>query len=181
VISGTLACRRHRAALVDFVDRRERGPKTPAALDHLARCERCEQEMAEFALTIVALRRAGRELAAVPVPTGIPYRVPAPPLRRDRWSWRLQAGGLLTCAAIVGLVILPRGMTSIISGDVVEPVSRPTVVTPWRVAESRLAARPDARSVSAIVTVPPRYPDGLTRPWKEVPAIDATQREPEPS
>ena len=30
-------------------------------------------------------------------------------------------------------------------------------------------------------TMPPRYPDGLIRPWKEVPATDATQRGPEPS
>ncbi len=71
-MTGTLACRRHRPVLVDFVDRRERGPRTPAALDHLARCERCEQEMAEYALTIVALRRAGREIAAFPVPRGHP-------------------------------------------------------------------------------------------------------------
>ena len=102
------ACRRHRTALIDFVDRRERGPKTPAALDHLARCERCEREMAEFALTIVALRRAGRELAAVPVPCADVARVVPPTPRPSGWSWRLQVGSLLTCAAIVGLVVLPR-------------------------------------------------------------------------
>ena len=77
-MTGTLACRRHRPVLVDFVDRRERGPRTPAALEHLARCERCEEEMADYALTIVALRRAGREIAAFPVPAGIPRRVPSP-------------------------------------------------------------------------------------------------------
>ena len=180
-MTGTLACRRHRPVLVDFVDRRERGPRTPAALEHLARCERCEQEMAEYALTIVALRRAGREIAAFPVPAGIPRRVPSPAMRRDRWSWRLQAGGLLTCAAIVGLVILPHGPTSISPSGAAEPVNRSAVATPWLVAESRLAARPDLRSMAAVGNLPSRYPEGLTRPWKEVPATDATQRGPEPS
>ncbi len=175
------ACRRHRTALIDFVDRRERGPKTPAALDHLARCERCEREMAEFALTIVALRRAGRELAAVPVPCADVARVVPPTPRPRGWSWRLQVGSLLTCAAIVGLVVLPRppSSTSLDAGALWKYRLAPAAA--WRVAEAHLAARPDEPSVAAVGTMPPRYPDGLIRPWKEVPATDATQRGPGPS
>jgi anti-sigma factor RsiW len=174
-MSGS-ACRRHRNALIDFVDRRERTAGTPAALDHLARCERCEHEMAEFALTIVALRRAGREIAAFEVPGASVARIAPPSPRSSGWSWRLQVGSLLTCAAIVGLVILPSGPTSASYGDGTQSDARSTRLIPWRVAESRLARMPDVRSVS-IVTLPQRYPDGLTRPWKEVPASDATPRE----
>ena len=176
------ACRRHRTALIDFVDRRERGPKTPAALDHLARCERCEREMAEFALTIVALRRAGRELAAIPVPCADVARVVPPTPRPSGWSWRLQVGSLLTCAAIVGLVILPHGLPASSSpGDGIVTDSRAVPTAAWRSAESRLAARPDVRPMAAVGSLPRRYPDGLNGPWKEVPTTDATQRGPEPS
>jgi hypothetical protein len=180
IVPGS-ACRRHRTALIDFVDRRERGPRTPAALDHLARCQRCEDDMAGYALTIVALRRAGRELAAVPVPVADVTRVVPPAPRPSGWSWRLQVGGLLTCAAIVGLVVLPRppSSTSPDAGALSE--FRPAPAAAWRLAESRLAARPDVRPMAAIGTLPPRYPDGLTRPWKEVPATDASQHGPEPS
>ncbi len=98
------------AALLDFVDRRERGPSTPAALEHLAACERCERELAEVALTIIALRRAGRELRARPVPTADAARIAASAApATGRWPWRLQLGRLLASAAIVALVVAPTG------------------------------------------------------------------------
>lgn len=171
------ACRRHRNALIDFVDRRERSAGTPAALDHLARCERCESEMAEYALTIVALRRAGREIAAYAVPAATVARVVPRAPRQSGWSWRMQVGGLLTGAAIVGLVILPRGPMSAAYGDGSQSDSHTSRTSSWRLAESRLARTADVPSMS-IPNLPPRYPDGLTRPWKEVPATDATPREP---
>ena len=59
MIAADTACRRHRPVLVDLVDHGERGPATPAALDHLATCRPCERELTELALTIAALRRAG--------------------------------------------------------------------------------------------------------------------------
>jgi hypothetical protein len=179
VIAPGSACRRHRTALIDFVDRRERGPRTPAALDHLERCERCERDMAAYALTIVALRRAGRELAAVPVPVADVARVVPPTPRPKGWSWRLQVGGLLTGAAIVGILVLPRPASSPVDAGLSETRSAPTAA--WRIAESRLAARPDVRPIAAIGSLPPRYPDGLTRPWKEVPTTDASQRGSAPS
>ena len=180
-MTGTLACRRHRAALLDFVDRRERGPKTPAALDHLERCDRCEREMAEYALTIVALRRAGRELAAVPVPATSAMRIRTAP-GRDRWSWRLQAGSMLTATAIAAVLIVP-GLSST-RVDEVDPGSpvRVHTVEPWRSAEARLAALPDTPSYAAIQqSLPQRYPDGRIRPWKEVPRSDAIPRAVKPS
>jgi anti-sigma factor RsiW len=179
MIAPGAACRRHRTALIDFVDRRERGPRTPAALEHLERCERCEREMAAYALTIVALRRAGRELAAAPVPVADVAQVVPPTPRPSGWTWRLQVAGLLTCAAIVGLVILPRPTSTSLDAGLSQ--ARPVPAAAWRLAESRLAARPDVAPVAAYSSLPPRYPDGLIGPWKEVPTTDASQRGPDPS
>ncbi len=58
--------------------------------------------------------------------------------------------------------------------------ARPAAVTTWQRVEHRLASSPDIPPV-AVVILPPRYPEGRTRPWKEVPSSDATVRELEPS
>jgi hypothetical protein len=47
--------------------------------------------------------------------------------------------------------------------------------------EHRLAVTPDTAPIAAVRSLPPRYPEGLLRPWKEVPTTDATARELEPS
>jgi anti-sigma factor RsiW len=63
VIDLTGSCRRHRAALLDFVDRGELGDHAEAALAHLDRCDRCVAELEATALTITALRRLGEAIA----------------------------------------------------------------------------------------------------------------------
>ena len=173
-------CRRHRRALEAFVDRGERGPGTPAALEHLARCAPCERELTELALTITALRRAGRELHAAPVPVIAPARVAALTARpRSPWSFRFQLGSLVTGAAIAAMVVLPQaGGSARPASDGLTPAQ--TTTAGWRVAEIRLAAAPDDPSFAALSALPPRYPEGLTRPWKEVFPTDATPREFEP-
>jgi hypothetical protein len=177
------ACRRHRTALIDFVDRRERGPRTPAALDHLARCQRCEDDMADYALTIVALRRAGRELAAVPVPVADVTRVVPSEPRPSGWSWRLQVGGLVTCAAIVAMLIVPGatirtspdgGLLSD-SGPGRTDAASLSSMEPARRAEARLAAFPDIDSYAAAAGAPAN--SIIRRPSrKEVPQTDARPR-----
>jgi hypothetical protein len=181
MILRAVACRRHRGALEAFVDRGERGPATPAALEHLAGCRPCEEELTELALTVAALRRAGSELRRAPVPVPEPRRVAALAVApRDRWSWRLQLGSLVTGAAIAALVVLPHATrTERLTSDALVP-ARETVTADWRAAEARLAAAPDEPSFAAFTTLPPRYPEGLTRPWKEVFPTDATPREFEP-
>jgi hypothetical protein len=62
------ACVIYRPALLDFVERRALGPESPAALDHLARCERCERDLSEVAQTIIALRRLGERARQVEAP-----------------------------------------------------------------------------------------------------------------
>lgn len=173
------ACRPHRDALEALVERGERGPGINAALDHLEACAACEHDLTELALTIAALRRAGRELRAAPVPDPSPTRVAALAApRRARWSWRVQLGGLLTGAAIAALVVVPRAGTGAPATSDAVPVARSAVTASWRLAEAHLALTPDTPPFSAReTTIPPRYPDGLLRPWKEVPSTDATPRE----
>lgn len=176
------ACRPHRGVLEALVERGERGPTVGAALDHLETCAACERDLTELALTVAALRRAGRDLRAAAVPQPSPARVAALAVpRRSGWSWRIQLGGLLTGAAIAALVVVPRAGTGInVSSDGLEP-ARPSVTASWRIAEAHLARTPDTASFSARgLTVPPRYPDGLLRPWKEVPQSDAIPRDRQP-
>jgi hypothetical protein len=59
----TGSCRRHRAALIDFVDRGDLGDSAEAAFSHLERCSRCVAELEATALTITALRRLGDAMA----------------------------------------------------------------------------------------------------------------------
>ena len=171
------ACRPHRASLEALVAHGERGPATPAALDHLSACEACERDLTELALTVAALRRAGRELLAAPVraPPRSSVTALATP-RKTGWSLRLQLGGLITGAAIAALVVVPRTTTAVRSTSDADEVSRPAITAVWRIAESRIAAEPDSPSFSAVSTLPPRYPEGLLRPWKEVSPTDATPR-----
>ena len=173
------ACRLHRDVLEGLVERGERGPGIAAALDHMEACATCERDLTELALTIAALRRAGRELRAEPVPVPAPARVAALAAPRpNRWSWRIQLGGLLTGAAIAALVAVPRTGTPVATSTDSLPQARTTVIASWRAAEAHLALTPDTQPFSAReTTFPPRYPDGLMRPWKEVPQTDAVSRD----
>jgi hypothetical protein len=171
------ACRPHRDSLEALVAHGERGPATPAALDHLSACGACERDLTELALTVAALRRAGRELLAAPVPSPTRSSVAALAApRKTGWSLRLQLGSLITGAAIAALVVVPRTTTALRSTSDADELSRPAVTAVWRLAESRIAAEPDKPSFSAVSTLPPRYPEGLLRPWKEVSPTDATPR-----
>ena len=94
---------------IDFVDRRERGPTTPAALDHLARCERCER--GDGGVRVDDRRAAARRPRARGHSRALRRRGAGRPRRRrvraaGRGGCRSEA--CFTCAAIVGLVILPR-------------------------------------------------------------------------
>jgi len=172
------ACRPHRGVLEALVERDERAPTVGAALDHLETCTACERDLTELALTVAALRRAGRDLRAVPVPQPSHTRVAALAVpRRTGWSWRIQLGGLITGAAIAALVVIPRAGAGIpVTSDALEP-SGHGVTAGWRLAEAHLAMTPDNASFSARgITVPPRYPDGSLRPWKEVSRTDVVPR-----
>jgi anti-sigma factor RsiW len=183
VIATDMACRRHRPVLVDLVDHGERGPATPAALDHLATCRPCERELTELALTIAALRRAGAAYRRLPVAEVALQAVPdvvASVTRRHAGHRSFHLGGLVASAGIAALLVAPHvGLVPGRATPETAPV-RPAAVSTWQRVEHRLASSPDIPPV-AVVILPPRYPEGRTRPWKEVPSGDATARELEPS
>ena len=167
------ACRRHLPALVDLVDRGERGPDTDAALDHMTGCVRCRDEVTELALTVAALRRVSTAYRAMPVPV---LARPAVPVRRRPWAWRAQLGGLITSAGIAALLVAPHVGLGPAGAAFDAAPGRPPAPA-WQAAEQRIAASPDIASMVAVSdSVIPRYPDGRLRPWKEVPSTDAAAR-----
>jgi hypothetical protein len=103
-----LACRRHRAALVAFVDRREEGAGTPPALLHLDRCDRCRSELESIALTIIALHRLAGELDHLAPSTARAPRVVG--RGRPRLPGLALAGPLLATALAVVLLFPALGL-----------------------------------------------------------------------
>jgi len=106
------ACRRHRAALLEFVDRPRRDVAMTAAFDHLDRCPGCRDELAEVAQVVTVLRRLGREVERVEVPADtwgdLRDRITRP---AEAWRWRSSLGGVMVSAFLVAVLIVPAGLT----------------------------------------------------------------------
>jgi hypothetical protein len=101
-------CADHQAALLAFVDRRERSAATPAALAHLDRCQSCERELADVALAVAAMRRLGHHVRdAEPTPEAWLRLRDRVTRRVDPWQWRATLGGLASSAFLVALLIVP--------------------------------------------------------------------------
>lgn len=101
-------CGRHRAALIDFVDRRELGSATAAALSHLDHCRTCEEELSAIALTIAALRRWRREVEGEEPAADAWLRLRARIQRPiDPWAWRSTLGGLVGSTLLVAVFVAP--------------------------------------------------------------------------
>lgn len=102
-------CRRHRAALLDFVDRGEIRPETAPALAHLDRCDRCTAELESTVLTITALRRLGDEASRLEPAVDAWPRLRA---RLDRWRpvrWAVMSptAGLVMSLSLVAVLVAP--------------------------------------------------------------------------
>lgn len=106
-------CFIHRPALVDFVERHALGPESPAALDHLARCARCELDLTEVAQTVFALRRLGERAAEVEAPvdgwTTLRERLERSQRAADDVARRFRQafGGAIVAIAVAALVAIP--------------------------------------------------------------------------
>lgn len=130
------ACVIYRPALLEFVERRALGPDSPAALDHLARCERCERDMSEVAQTIIALRRLGERARQVEAPAdGWPTlrdRLERSQRAADEAARRLRrAFG----SAIVGMAVVAVVAVTSLNGTVTTGlVDRPAVASGVRPA-----------------------------------------------
>jgi hypothetical protein len=126
-------CDMHRGALIDFVDRRELGSATAAALSHLDRCRACEEELSAIALAIAALRRLHREVVGEEPAADAWLRLRARIQRPiDPWRWRASLGGLAGSALLVAVLVGPIA----IGGR--EPVN--PSLSPWLLQQSRIEA-----------------------------------------
>ena len=133
-------CSRFRFDLEAFVDRREVGPTTAAALAHLDTCSSCEEEIEQLALAVYALRRLGTEAqvagdaaagtmdeidgrivtsaevgrtgaATSGDPTGwTALRARVDRAREPVWRWRAQLAGALVGAGLVAAFIGPASI-----------------------------------------------------------------------
>jgi hypothetical protein len=139
VIQFSVACARHRSALVDFVDHAEIGPATAAALAHLDRCGRCTADLEAIVQTITALRRLGDEAGAIE-----PEADAWPRLRNrlTRWrpaSWKIMtplAGSAMSLALVAVLIVPLRFGAS--SGEPASP-------NPDRLSSSAAVSAADRR------------------------------------
>jgi hypothetical protein len=139
------ACVIYRPALLDFIERRALGPESPAALDHLARCRRCERDLSEVAQTIIALRRLGERARQVEAPTdGWPSlrdRLERSQRAADEAARRLRrAFG----SAMVGIAVMAVLAVSSLTGTVTTGlVDQPAAAAGARPATSTIARRYD--------------------------------------
>jgi len=109
------SCARYRAGLLDFIDRRERGPGTDVALAHLDRCRSCETELSEIALAITALRRIRAEVQRAEPSRDAWDRVRRAAVCRPAapWRWRMSLGTTMVAAALAAVVVLPTAFGSL--------------------------------------------------------------------
>jgi hypothetical protein len=176
-------CGTHRAALIDFVDRRALGSATAAALSHLDRCRACEEELSGIALAIAALRRLHREVEGEEPAADAWLRLRARVQRPiDPWRWRATLGGLASSVMLVAVLVGPTAL----GGRDLETASQ----EPWLQQETRVEALylaairagdlpPTPRAVRGSGSIPRNYPDEIREVRKEVLAAKLNSRPPQ--
>src|SRR5258708_13859779 len=112
-------CRRHGAALLDFVDHGEIGPGTGAAFQHLDRCTRCTAMLDSTVLTVAALRRLGDQVARVEPRTdtwpGLRARLPI--WRPSRVSLVSPLAAMVMTVAFCSLLVGPINLGATPTSD----------------------------------------------------------------
>jgi hypothetical protein len=136
------SCRIHREGLLDFVDRRELGPDTPAALEHLDRCDECRTELAATVLAIHAVRRLLAEARAVEPPGDAWDRLSARVQRPVTSAWQARSAivGVVVSAGLVAALVGPSVVWRPRDGVEREPGPGPAIVLARGFAEQRAEA-----------------------------------------
>ena len=119
-------CAVFRPTLVDFVERRALGPDSPAALDHLGRCTRCERDLTDVAQTVIALRRLAARASTVEAPPD-GWAMLRDRLERSQRAaddaarrFRRAFGGAVVAVAVIAMVAIPSltgSVTLSVDGD----------------------------------------------------------------
>jgi hypothetical protein len=193
VIDLSGGCRRHRPALIDFVDRGEIGDGTASALVHLDRCDRCTSELEATVLTITALRRIGDEAARIePLADAWPrLRARLDRWRPLRWAVMSPTTGMVMSVALVAMLVAPLNVGR------VGPEADPTIVPTDRSRQALVERRAESKYISTMTrkgtfsarpaidrstgAVPQKGPDGIRPERKEVSAVAPIERPIEPS
>ncbi|MEO8229779.1 MAG: hypothetical protein ABI628_08450 [Chloroflexota bacterium] len=128
--------------MLDFVDRRELGPGTPAALEHLDRCAACRNELATYVLAIHAVRRLLAEARTVEPPGDAWERLSARVQHPVTSAWRARSAlaGVVVSAGLVAALVGPAVVWRshpLVEG---EPGPGPAIVLARTVAEQRAEA-----------------------------------------
>ena len=184
------ACARHRAALLDFVDRGEIVASTAPALAHLERCGRCTDELESTVLAITALRRYGDDVGrAEPSPEAWPrLRARIESLRPARWAIMSPSAGMVMSIALVAVLVAPLrlGTSSASSTPVYTPTTQLGVSLEERRAEAaylkniRMGTFPTKQPASRpVLTFPRKYPDNIEPDRKEVNPAEPSGKPPE--
>ncbi len=173
-------CRRHRTALIDFIDRGEvADPGTSLALAHLDRCDRCIGELENTVLTITALRRLGEDASRVEPSADAWPRLRA---RLDRWRpvrWAVMSptAGMVMSVALIAVLMAPLriGGPSLSADPAVSTIdANPVSLSERRVeadyiSKARHGTLPDGQPVlRRAETFPRNYPDNYRPDRKEV-------------
>jgi hypothetical protein len=169
-------CASHRAELISFAERAERGPRTAAALDHLAGCRRCEADLTEIVLAIHAVRRTLTEARAVEPSADAWDRLLIRVQRPVTSAWRARSSlaGVIVGAGLVAVLVGPLAVFRPSGAVDREPGPAPAVLHARTEADQRaesafLSRARAERPRSAAATVEPGTsgswsgPDGIGR------------------
>lgn len=182
------SCRAHRAALLDFLETRDRVAAAPA-LEHLDRCRACEDELAAVSRAIVALRRLGEEIATAEPSVDAWLRLRARIVASNpvRWLWPAKVGGMITATMLVAVLVGPFALGGpVVLSDAAVPLPPPAPM-PAQEGDVGIEAAVVAamrREAHRITSTSPSagrpsdsalriYPDGIAPERKEVESTKA--------
>jgi hypothetical protein len=191
VIEVFRTCRRHRAALLDFVDHGLIGPHTGEALAHLEGCDACTEMLDSTVLAIAALRRLGDDAARIepPLDSWPRLRARLTTRRPGRVSIVSPLGGMVMTVALAAILVAPLRLSHGPATDQLgsaagssDPTSSAVVAIYTSSAKRGTDGSNSPEAPKPRAGTPPRliYPDRDGPAEKEVPSTHSMVRPAEP-